>query len=136
MATFHFDLVSPSKLVFAGDVTQVDVPGIEGDFGVLAGHAPFVAIVKPGFLTVHGSGEPQRFVVLGGFAEVSPDGLTVLADVATTVADVDRGLIAQRIREIEESLQKIPQGSLLDREILRLDHFREVDRHLEATAMH
>jgi len=136
MATFHFDLVSPSKLVFAGDVTQVDVPGIEGDFGVLAGHAPFVAIVKPGFLTVHGSGEPQHFVVLGGFAEVSPDGLTVLADVATTVADVDRGLIAQRIREIEESLQKIPQGSLLDREILRLDHFREVDRHLEATAMH
>jgi len=136
MATFHFDLVSPSKLVFAGDVTQVDVPGIEGDFGVLAGHAPFVAIVKPGFLTVHGSGEPQRFVVLGGFAEVSPDGLTVLADVATTVADVDRGLIAQRIREIEESLQKIPQGSLLDREILRLDHFRDVDRQLEATAMH
>ena len=58
MATFRFDLVSPAKLVFAGEVTQVDVPGVEGDFGVLVGHALLVAIVKPGFLTVRGSGEP------------------------------------------------------------------------------
>jgi F-type H+-transporting ATPase subunit epsilon len=136
MATFHFDLVSPARLVFAGDVTQVDVPGIEGDFGVLAGHAPFVAIVKPGFLTVHGAGEPQRFVVLGGFAEVSTEGLTVLADAASTVADVDRMLIAARIKELEESLQKIDAGSLLDRTIQKLDHFKDVDQHLEGTAMH
>jgi F-type H+-transporting ATPase subunit epsilon len=136
MASFHFDLVSPAKLVFSGEVEQVDVPGIEGDFGVLAGHAPYVAVVKPGFLTVHGDGEPQRFVVLGGFAEVSPDGLTVLADVATTIADVDRAAITVRIKELEESVEKIEEGSLLDRAIQKLDHFKDVDQHLQTTAMH
>src|SRR5690348_15123872 len=99
MATFQFDLVSPSKLVFSGAVDQVDVPAIEGDFGVLAGHSPYVAVVKPGILTVHVGGEQQRFVVLGGFAEVTPEGLTVLADVATTEAEVDRELIHARIKE-------------------------------------
>ena len=137
MTTFHFDLVSPSKMVFAGEVEQVDVPGIEGDFGVLAGHAPYVAVVKPGFLTVYGaSGEPQRYVVLGGFAEVSEAGLTVLADVATTVAEADRELIATRIKELEATVDKTEAGSALDREIQKLDHFREVDNHLEGTAMH
>ena len=52
MATFHFDLVSPEKLAFSGEVDQVDVPGVEGDFGVLAGHAPVVAAIRPGILTV------------------------------------------------------------------------------------
>ena len=70
MATFHFDLVSPEKLLFSGEVDQVDVPGTEGDFGVLAGHAPLVAMLRPGILTVYAGGE-QKIVVLGGFAEVS-----------------------------------------------------------------
>src|SRR5271169_5875752 len=52
MATFHFDLVSPEKLAFSGEVDQVDIPGIEGDFGVLAGHAPVIAAIRPGILTV------------------------------------------------------------------------------------
>ena len=52
MATFHFDLVSPEKLAFSGEVDQVDIPGVEGDFGVLAGHAPVVAAIRPGILTV------------------------------------------------------------------------------------
>ena len=56
MATFHFDLVSPEKLAFSGEVDQVDIPGIEGDFGVLAGHAPVVAAVRPGLLTVTSGG--------------------------------------------------------------------------------
>ena len=90
MATFHFDLVSPEKLLFSGDVEQVDVPGAEGDFGVLANHAPLVATLRPGILTVHGAGGAQKIVVLGGFAEVSAQGLTVLADVAEAVEDIDR----------------------------------------------
>ena len=72
MATFHFDLVSPEKLLFSGEVEQVDVPGTEGDFGVLAGHAPLVSIIRPGILTVRANGSEQKIVVLGGFAEVSP----------------------------------------------------------------
>ncbi len=78
MATLHFELVSPEKLVFSGEVDQVDVPGAEGDFGVLAGHAPMVTTLRPGVLTVFAGGGQQKIVVLGGFAEVSAKGLTIL----------------------------------------------------------
>ena len=77
----HFELVSPEKLVFSGDVQQVDLPGAEGYFGVLENHAPTVATLRPGILTVHAAGGAQQLVVLGGFAEVSASGLTVLAAV-------------------------------------------------------
>ena len=90
MATFHFDLVSPEKLAFSGEVDQVDVPGVEGDFGVLAGHAPVVAAVRPGILTITTGGAHHKVIVLGGLAEVSEKGLTVLADVATSMQDIDR----------------------------------------------
>ena len=91
MATFHFDLVSPEKLAFSGEVDQVDVPGVEGDFGVLAGHAPVVAAIRPGILTVMSGGTQQKIIVLGGLAEVSDKGLTVLADVATSLQDLGSG---------------------------------------------
>ncbi|MSP31307.1 MAG: F0F1 ATP synthase subunit epsilon [Pseudolabrys sp.] len=136
METFHFELVSPEKLLFSGEVEQVDVPGAEGDFGVLAGHAPFVSTLRPGILTVHGAGGEQKIVVLGGFAEVSAEGLTVLADVAEAVQDIDRGMIAARIGELEQRIEKMKPGSELDRLITRLDHFKTVDRHLTGTAMH
>ncbi len=132
----HFELVSPEKLVFSGDVEQVDVPGAEGDFGVLAGHAPFVTTLRPGILTVHGGGAAQRIVVLGGFAEVSAEGLTVLADVAEAVEDIDRAMIAERIGALEQRIAKTEPGSELDKLIARLDHFKEIDRHLTGTAMH
>ena len=83
MATFHFDLVSPEKLTFSGEVDQVDIPGTEGDFGVLAAHAPIVAAVRPGILTIITGGKKQKIIVLGGLAEMSESGLTVLANVAT-----------------------------------------------------
>jgi len=132
----HFELVSPEKLVFSGEVSQVDVPGAEGDFGVLEGHAPFVTTLRPGILTVHASGGAQRIVVLGGFAEVSSEGLTVLADVAEAVEDIDRSVIAERISTIEKQISAMEPGSELDKTITRLDHYREVDRHLNGTAMH
>jgi F-type H+-transporting ATPase subunit epsilon len=136
MATLHFELVSPEKLVFSGEVEQVDVPGAEGDFGVLAGHAPLVTTLRPGILTVHGAGGAQQIVVLGGFAEVSAQGLTVLADVAEAVEGIDRAMIAERIGALEQRIAKTEPGSELDRLITRLDHYKEVDRHLTGTAMH
>jgi F-type H+-transporting ATPase subunit epsilon len=136
MANLHFELVSPEKLVFSGEVEQVDVPGAEGDFGVLAGHAPLVTTLRPGILTVHGAGGAQKIVVLGGFAEVSAAGLTVLADVAEALEDIDRGMIATHIGEMESRIAKMEPGSALDRLITRLDQFKTIDRHLTGTAMH
>jgi len=102
MATFHFDLVSPEKLVFAGEVNQVDVPGAEGDFGVLADHAPLVSTLRPGVLVIFGDGGEQRIVVNGGFAEVGPLGLTVLAEMAVPLAEFDVAVLARVIKDTEE----------------------------------
>jgi F-type H+-transporting ATPase subunit epsilon len=135
MATFHFDLVSPEKLAFSGEVDQVDVPGAEGDFGVLAGHAPVVAAMRPGILVVWNGGTKQKIIVLGGLAEVSEKGLTVLADVATDIAEVDRKAFAEQIANMEAKLAE-KEGSELDREIERLDHFKSIEHQLETTAMH
>jgi F-type H+-transporting ATPase subunit epsilon len=137
MATFHFDLVSPEKLLFSGEVDQVDVPGTEGDFGVLAGHAPLVSALRPGIMTVTVNGQHQRMVVLGGFAEVSADGkLTVLADLADSVEDFDRDKLAERIAAHEEKVKGMEGGNALDRTLERLDHYKQVDSHLQGTAMH
>ncbi|MBI1203205.1 MAG: F0F1 ATP synthase subunit epsilon [Rhodopseudomonas sp.] len=136
MANLHFELVSPQKLVFSGEVDQVDVPGAEGDFGVLAGHAPAVATLRPGILTVFVGGKAEKIVVLGGFAEVSDKGLTVLADLAEAVDAIDRGMIAEQIGEMEQRAAKMEQGNELDKLITRLDHFKQIDRHLTGTAMH
>ena len=135
MATFHFDLVSPEKLAFSGEVDQVDVPGVEGDFGVLAGHAPVVAAIRPGILTVTTGGAHQKIIVLGGLAEVSDNGLTVLADVATSINDLDRAAFASQISEMEAKLAE-KEGSELDRAIERLDHFKSIESQLNSTAMH
>jgi F-type H+-transporting ATPase subunit epsilon len=136
MATFHFELASPEKLVFSGEVDQVDVPGSEGDFGVFAGHAPLVTTLRPGMLTVYQSGEKQQIVVHGGFAEVGAKGLTVLADMASPLKDIDRAAFAAQISEIEERIKQMEQGSLLDREIAKLDHYKALQQHMSATAMH
>ncbi len=135
MATFHFDLVSPEKLAFSGEVDQVDVPGVEGDFGVLAGHAPVVAAIRPGILTVMSGGSKQKIIVLGGLAEVSAKGLTVLADVATSLDELDRAQFAETIAEMEAKLSE-KEGSELDREIERLDHFKSIEYELNTTALH
>ena len=136
MATFQFDLVSPERLVFSGEVEQVDIPGTEGDFGVLAGHSPVVAAIRPGIMTVTANGRQTKVVVLGGLAEVSATGLTVLADIATSVEDIDRAAFAKTVKDMEAAIAQMAQGTELDKEIARLDHFRTVQQHLEGTAMH
>jgi len=76
----HFSLVSPVREVYVGEVDQVDASGTEGDFGVLAGHAPFMTTLREGFVTVHEGEHLRRFEVQGGFADVTPQGLTILAE--------------------------------------------------------
>jgi F-type H+-transporting ATPase subunit epsilon len=102
MASFSFELVSPVRLVFSGDVEQVDVPGAEGDFGVLAGHAPFVSTLRPGVLTIHESGGAKRYFVREGFAEVNAKGLTVLAETAVPADELDREALASAIKDAEQ----------------------------------
>ncbi|WP_407157555.1 F0F1 ATP synthase subunit epsilon [Bradyrhizobium sp. STM 3557] len=135
MATFHFDLVSPEKIAFSGEVDQVDVPGLQGDFGVLAGHAPFVAAVRPGILTVTTGSTHQKIIVLGGLAEVSEKGLTVLAEVATSLAELDRAAFSEQIAAMEAKLAE-KEGNELDRAIERLDHFKTIQHQLNTTALH
>jgi F-type H+-transporting ATPase subunit epsilon len=126
MAKFHFDLVGPEKLLYSGEVDQVDVPGSEGDFGVLAGHAPLIAMLRPGILTIYTGSEQIRAVVTGGFAEANPDGLTVLADSAVTVDDLDRNVLAGQIKDLEEDVADAAEGPVRDRATQRLDQLRAV----------
>ena len=135
MATFHFDLVSPERLAFSGDVDQVDIPGVEGDFGVLAGHAPVVAAIRPGIITVFSGGKQEKIIVLGGLAEMSDKGLTVLAEVAVSLQDLDKAVFDDTISGMEAKLAEIA-GSELDRAIERLDHFKSIQHQVNATAMH
>ena len=130
MPTFHFDLVSPERLLFSGEVEQVDLPGADGDFGVLAGHSPLVATLKPGVVTISGNGHDARIVVFGGFAEVSPAGLTLLADGAMPAGQVDPARIAAEIRRAEETLAAAHGEEARDRAQRTLDQMRA----LEATA--
>jgi len=124
MATFHFDLVSPEKLLFAGDVAQVDLPGSEGDMGVLAGHAPLVTALRPGIIVVYREAGDLRVVVNGGFAEVGPAGLTVLADMAVPVAEFDHAVLAGEIKDTEEDVADATDGAQRDKLTHRLEQLK------------
>jgi len=104
MATFKFELVSPERLILSVEADQVDLPGSEGDFGVLSGHAPLLATLKTGVITVKTGTSSEAIYVRGGFADVNPSGLTVLAekavakkDFSQAVADAEMGLVEQQL---------------------------------------
>ena len=82
----NFSLVSPEREVFSGLVDQVDAPGVEGDFGVLPGHAPFMTTLREGLVTVYNNGAKTQYDVYGGFADVNGEGLTILAEQASEIA--------------------------------------------------
>lgn len=125
MTTFHFELVSPERLMFSGEVTQVDVPGEEGDFGVLAGHAPFVTPIRPGVLTIHSEqAAPMMIVVRGGFAEIGPGGVTVLAQEVTAVDELDPAAIYQAIKDTEEDIADAKDEATRDKALARLDQLK------------
>jgi len=126
MPTFQLSLVSPESLLFSDQVDQVDVPGVEGDFGVLSGHAPIVAIIRPGIVTAIVGNTTEKFVVLGGLAEFSGEQLTILADSASSVEDFDVAGLRSKIEELQQSLEKQPAGNELDRAIALLDHYKSI----------
>jgi F-type H+-transporting ATPase subunit epsilon len=101
--SFRFELVSPERLLVSEDVTAVVVPGTEGEMTVMARHAPVMTSVKPGVVRVTTvSGAEERYVVFGGFADILPDALTLLAESAVSVAEIDREDLAERIRNARE----------------------------------
>lgn len=100
-----FDLVSPERLLVSEEVESVVVPGAEGYFTVLARHAPFMSTLKPGQIEVKDlSGAIEKYYVRGGFADVTPSGLTILADQAIPLADLDAAALAQEVKNAEEDL--------------------------------
>jgi F-type H+-transporting ATPase subunit epsilon len=101
----EFELVSPERLLLSRAVEMVVVPGAEGDFGVLPGHAPLISTVRPGVIEVYDDGKvSDRIFVAGGFAEVNAVRCTVLAEVAMPVGDIDRGRVEQELRDLADDL--------------------------------
>lgn len=103
--SFNFELVSPERLLMSASVTEVVLPGSEGEMTVMAEHAPTMTTIRPGVLTVkEASGQSQRFVVFGGFADILPLGCTVLAESAVAVADFKRDALARRVDQAQADL--------------------------------
>jgi F-type H+-transporting ATPase subunit epsilon len=121
MAGLHFEFVSPERVLFAGDVDRVDLPGAEGDMGILAGHAPLVTALRPGVVTVYREGKREPIVVTGGFAEVGPAGLTVLADRAVPREGFDLAVLSAEIKDAEEDIADATDNAQRDK----------IARHLE-----
>jgi F-type H+-transporting ATPase subunit epsilon len=126
MAVFHFELVSPDKLQFNGPAQSVLVPGSEGDFQVLRDHAPVMTSLRPGVVAVEEEGgKVSRFFVRGGFADVNPGGLIVLAETATPAEEVNAARIDQEIKNAEEDLADASEDNKrLAQE--KLDRLREL----------
>jgi len=124
MAGLHFEFVSPESVLFSGDVDQVDLPGTEGDMGILPGHAPLVTALRPGIVTVMAAGKREPFVVVGGFAEVGPGGLTILADSATPRDAFDAASLADEIRDAEEDVADAKDEQSRDRLAHRLEQLK------------
>jgi F-type H+-transporting ATPase subunit epsilon len=124
MAGLHFEFVSPETVLFSGDVDQVDLPGIEGDLGILPGHAPIVTLLRPGIVTIMREGQREPVVVVGGFAEMGPGGLTVLADRAGSREDFDLDLLASDIKDVEEDVADCKDDAERDKLSRRLDQLR------------
>jgi len=101
----HFALVSPERELFNGDVDHVVVPGSEGEFGVSPNHAPVMSVIKPGALKVFDDGQVRRIFVNGGFADVTPEGLTVLAEEAVDLTDIEPAQLEQDLKNASEDLR-------------------------------
>ena len=98
-STISFELASPEKLLFSAEVEMVVVPGVEGDFGVLPQHAPLISTVRPGVIDIYEAGKiTRRIFVAGGFAEVTAERCTVLAEEAVALDEIDRAGAEERLR--------------------------------------
>ncbi len=104
--TLQFQLVSPEALLTKVDATQVQIPGMNGDFTALPNHAPYLTTLRPGVVRIVTGSETAEFVVTGGFAEVSSDAATILAERAAPVGDSARNLIAEAVEQAEKALSE------------------------------
>ncbi|PLX41003.1 MAG: F0F1 ATP synthase subunit epsilon [Hyphomicrobiales bacterium] len=126
--TFHFELVSPVKLLFSAEAAMVVVPGVEGDFAVMPGHAPVISTVRPGMLDISlPGGEKQRVFVRGGFADVAPDALTVLAEFALPESELDKTVLAQQIKNAQEDVDDAASDEARNRAQEHLDHLIKIE---------
>jgi F-type H+-transporting ATPase subunit epsilon len=127
MALLKFELVSPERLLLSADVQQVTVPGTEGLFTVLPEHAPVLSTLRPGVVDViTAEGQNERIFVRGGFAEVNPGGLTILAEVAIPLAELDSAALEQQISDAEEDVSDAQDDETRRRAQESLDHLREL----------
>ena len=125
--TFKFELVSPERLLVSAEVEQVLVPGSEGDFTMLAHHAPLLTSLRPGLLEIgSGGAERRRYFVRGGFAEVRPTGLTVLAETAIDLVELQADVLNRAIKDAEEDIADAKDERVRDRAKTQLDHLRQV----------
>ncbi len=122
-----FELVSPERLLLSRDAHCVVVPGIDGDFGVYAGHAPVISTLRPGVIEVTAAeGEaPERYFVRGGFVEVTGAGLTVLAEESVPLGELDSGQLAQHIKNAEEDVAFASEDETRRRAQVSIDHLRQ-----------
>ncbi len=132
MAQLHFEFVSPERVLFSGDVDQVDLPGAEGDMGILAGHAPLVTALRPGIVTIFSGNTREPIIVVGGFAEVSPAGLTILADRAMPRDNFDARLLAAEIKDTEEDVADTADDAERDKFARRLEQLKSLQAALAA----
>jgi len=113
--TVEFELVSPEKLIMSAPVEMVVVPGAEGDFGVLPGHAPMISTLRNGVISIWNGGAVEATIfVAGGFAEVNPERCTVLAEEIVPLNDADAGAVAERIAAAREELENAQDGAARD----------------------
>jgi F-type H+-transporting ATPase subunit epsilon len=126
MAQLHFEFVSPERVLFSGDVDQVDLPGAEGNMGILAGHAPLVTALRPGIVTIYSGGAQQPVVVIGGFAEVGPAGLIILADRAMPRADFDTAMLESEIKNADEDVADATDETQRDKLARRLEQLKSL----------
>ena len=124
--SFQFELVSPERLLMSAKVEQVVVPGSEGYFTVMAGHAPYMSTMRPGVVDVTHEGQNQRIFVRGGFADVNGGGLTILAEQAIPLAEVDPDWLEQEVRNAAEDVADAKDGAARDIAELKLHQLREV----------
>jgi F-type H+-transporting ATPase subunit epsilon len=126
MASFNFELVAPERVLYSGSVSQVVVPGSEGEMTVLAGHAPAMTVLRPGIVTVTEEKGAKRLFVRGGFADITPDGLTILAEQAIPVEELNADRIAQEMKNAEEDLADASNDEAKRLASEKLAHLKDV----------
>ena len=132
--TLHFSLVSPERELFSGAVDQVDAPGVEGEFGVLPKHAPFMTVLKPGVVRIYEGGQVTPVFVRGGFADVTPSGLTILAEEAVRLADVDVAELDASITNARSDANDPGDEARRARAAERLEYLEALKAAVSATA--